>query len=299
MRDWKARVWGRNNLFGEMGGGGPGDHQRPLRSRMYLVRSAETPSSSSGKINEPLDRRLGSAAAHAGRNIPTAAPEDTVDSVLERMRGVRFDSAAVVAVCSGLQLAGLVTIERLLAAPGQATVATVMDAQPPVVAPGVDQEHAVWLAAQRAESGLAVVDEQGWFQGVIPPQRLAAILLEEHDEDLVRLGGFLKSSESARSASEESVGRRLWHRLPWLTVGLIGAMVSAVMLASIEDQMSANLAVAYFIPGIVYLADAVGTQTETLPFGASRSGWGSVKWRAGRPQRAFSLACCSRLPCCR
>ncbi len=226
--------------------------------------SNETPSSSSGTIDEPLDQRLGSAAAHAETNIPIADPEDTVDSVLNRMRGVRFESAAVVAVCSGTQLAGLVTIERLLAAPGQVALAAVMDAQPPVVAPGVDQEHAAWLAMRRAEPGLAVVDEKGQFQGVIPPQRLAAILLEEHDEDLVRLGGFLRSSASARSASEESVGRRLWHRLPWLAVGLIGAMASAAMLGSIESQMSANLAVAYFIPGIVYLADAVGTQTETL-----------------------------------
>jgi magnesium transporter len=236
---------------------------QPVRS-LDIVSSTETPGSSSGTVDEPLDRRLGSAAAHAETNIPMADPEDTVDSVLKRMRGVQFGSAAVVAVCSGVQLVGLVTIERLFAARGQATVATVMDAQPPVVAPGVDQEHAAWLATQRAESGLAVVDETGQFRGLIPPQRLAAILLEEHDEDLVRLGGFLRSSASARSASEESVGRRLWHRLPWLAVGLIGAMVSAAMLGSIENQMSANLAVAYFIPGIVYLADAVGTQTETL-----------------------------------
>jgi magnesium transporter len=162
---------------------------------------------------------------------------------------VRFDSAGVVAVCTGPKLAGLVTIELLLAAPGEAAVATVMDPEPPVVAPALDQEHAACLAAQRAESGLAVVDEQGQFQGLIPPQRLAAILLEEHDEDLVRLGGFLKSSASARSASEESVRRRLWHRLPWLGVGLIGAMISAVLLAGIEGEMSSNLAVAYFIPG--------------------------------------------------
>jgi magnesium transporter len=60
------------------------------------------------------------------------------------------------------------------------------------------------------------------------------------------------------------VGSRVWDRLPWLAVGVIGAMVSAALLAGIEDQMSANLAVAYFISGIVYLADAVGTQTETL-----------------------------------
>lgn len=106
-----------------------------------------------------FDRRLGSAATHAARNIPVAAPEDTVDSVLQRMRGIRFDSAAVVAVCSGRQLAGLVTIERLLASPGQLAVTSVMDARPPVVAPGVDQEHAAWLAVHRAEPGLAVVDE--------------------------------------------------------------------------------------------------------------------------------------------
>jgi magnesium transporter len=213
---------------------------------------------------ESLDRRLDSAAAHAGKNIPIAAPNETVDSVLERMRGVRFDSAVVVAICAEQQLVGLVTLERLLAAPGQAEVATVMDSEPPTVRPGVDQEQAAWLAAQRGELGLAVVDEQGRFQGLIPPQRLAAILLEEHDEDMARLGGFLRSSASARSASEESVGRRLMHRLPWLAVGLVGAMLSALLLSGIEQEISANVAVAYFIPAIVYLADAVGTQTETL-----------------------------------
>jgi magnesium transporter len=187
-----------------------------------------------------------------------------VDSVLDRMRGVRFDSAVVVAICAEQQLVGLVTVERLLAAPDQAALATVMDSDPPMVRPGVDQEQAAWLAAQRGELGLAVVDEEGRFQGLIPPQRLAAILLEEHDEDMARLGGFLRSSASARSASQESVGRRLWHRLPWLAVGLIGAMLSALLLSGIEHEISANVAVAYFIPAIVYLADAVGTQTETL-----------------------------------
>jgi magnesium transporter len=39
-----------------------------------------------------------------------------------------------------------------------------------------------------------------------PPQRLAGILLREHDEDLDRLGGFLASTPDARTASEETVG---------------------------------------------------------------------------------------------
>ena len=52
--------------------------------------------------------------------------------------------------------------------------------------------------------------------------------------------------------------------MPWLLVGLAGAMVSAVLMTAFEAQLDANLAVAYFVPGIVYLAAAVGTQTETL-----------------------------------
>jgi magnesium transporter len=41
-------------------------------------------------------------------------------------------------------------------------------------------------------------------------------------------------------------------------------MLSAILMGAFETQLSANLVVAYFIPGIVYLADAVGTQTEAL-----------------------------------
>ena len=146
---------------------------------------------------------------------------------------IHLRRAVVVAVCTNGRLVGLAPIERLLAAPADAVVADVMDSDPPVVAPGTHQERAAWLASQRAEPGLAVVDEHGHFQGLIPPHRLAGILLREHDEDLDRLGGFLASTAEARTASQETVARRLWHRMPWLAVGLAGAMASAGLLAGI------------------------------------------------------------------
>jgi magnesium transporter len=180
------------------------------------------------------------------------------------MRGKAFDSAAVVAVLDGPRLVGLATIEKMFAAPEGAAVGEVMDSAPPVVAPDTDQEHAAWRALQRDEPGLAVVDSEGDFRGLIAPQQLLEVLLHEHAEDMSRLGGFLHSVESARTASVESVSRRLWHRMPWLTVGLVGAMVSAGLMSAFEAQLNATLAVAYFVPGIVYLADAVGTQTETV-----------------------------------
>ena len=139
-----------------------------------------------------------------------------------------------------------------------------MDPNPPAVRPDTHQERAAWQAVQHGEPGLAVVDDDGRFRGLIAPQQLLTVLLQEHEEDLSRLGGFLHSVETTRETSVESVRRRLWHRVPWLLVGLLGAMVSAVFMAAFEVTLEANVAVAYFIPGIVYLADAVGTQTETL-----------------------------------
>ena len=66
------------------------------------------------------------------------------------------------------------------------------------------------------------------------------------------------------SSAEEPVTRRLCHRLPWLALGLAGAMLSAWIVSSAEDEIARNVALAFFMPAIVYMADAVGTQTEVL-----------------------------------
>jgi len=228
-----------------------------------------------------LEAKLGTAAAHAARNVPVAAPADIVETVIDSLRGKAFDSAAVIAVCRDGRLEGLCTIERLLAARPDVPISTVMDRRPPIVAPGTNQEHAAWQAMQRDEPGLAVVDERKRFIGLIPPQRLLGVLLEEHEQDVARFGGFLTSAQAARSASEENVAQRLWHRLPWLLIGLLGAMLAATMLGSFEDKLNANLAIAYFVPGIVYLADAVGTQTEALAIRGLSVGVG-IRRVAGR-----------------
>ncbi|MCV7367941.1 magnesium transporter [Mycolicibacterium duvalii] len=181
------------------------------------------------------------------------------------MHGRRFDSAAAVAVLDpARRLVGIATVEAMFAAPAGARLGDVMDPTPPTVAPDTDQEHAAWQAVQRAEPYLAVVDSDDRFLGLIPPHRLLGVLLHEHDEDLARLGGFLHTVESTRSTSVESVRKRLWHRVPWLIIGLLGAMTSAVLMTAFDARLNADLAIAYFVPGIVYLADAVGTQTETL-----------------------------------
>ncbi|MCE5291950.1 MAG: magnesium transporter [Nocardiaceae bacterium] len=210
------------------------------------------------------DVAVGTAAAHATADVPVASPDEPVDEFIERIRGRRFTCASVAAVCRGDTLVGLITMERLLNASPGALAKDVMDSDPPTVIAHHAQEIAVWKALQHDEPGLAVVDDAGKFVGLVPPQRLLTVLLEEHDQDIARISGYLASAAGARTASEEPVPLRLWHRLPWLLVGTIGAMIAAVVIDAFQAQLERQVLIAFFIPGIVYLADAVGTQTEAL-----------------------------------
>ena len=57
---------------------------------------------------------------------------------------------------------------------------------------------------------------------------------------------------------------RARHRLPWLLVGLAGSLIAAFVMSRFERILEHQLAVAFFVPTIVYLADAIGTQTEAI-----------------------------------
>jgi magnesium transporter len=196
---------------------------------------------------------------------PVFGPGETAADVREALVGASFHGADEVAVCiDGDRLVGLAPLRGILAAGADQRLADLMDADPPVVVVGHDREQAAWKAVQHGETSLAVVDERGAFRGLVPPARLLAVLLREHDEDFARLGGYLASTASARMAAEEPLSRRLWHRIPWLALGLAGAAVSAWLVGLFEGRLEADVRLAFFIPGVVYLADAVGTQTEAL-----------------------------------
>jgi magnesium transporter len=205
-----------------------------------------------------------SASDHVTQRVPITTPQSWAGNLRRSLAGQRYDNATHIAVCQDGKLAGVLRIEDLLAASENTAISSLMDPSPPVVAPGTDQEVAVWRAIQHDETSLAVVDEEDRFVGFVPPQRLIAVLLWEHEEDMTRLGGYLQDSSAARSASLEEVTRRFLHRIPWLLLGLVGALLAADIVGAFEERLQETVTLAFFIPGIVYLADAVGTQTETL-----------------------------------
>ena len=216
-----------------------------------------------GGVAEPAPQ-LGVARELATGRVPCAQPTQTAGDTRMEISGATFDYAGAVAVLDGGHLAGVVKIEDLLSASPDALMADLMDRTPPTIGTGSDEEAVVWETVMRGESTVAVEGPSGEFGGLIPPSRLLGVLLREHDEDLARLGGYLTSTAQARGAAQEGVVDRLWHRIPWLLLGLAGAMASAVIVGGFEEQLEKTVLLAFFLPAVVYMADAVGTQTETV-----------------------------------
>ncbi|MGD9703187.1 MAG: magnesium transporter [Acidimicrobiia bacterium] len=197
--------------------------------------------------------------------VPTTSAVTTADALRRQLIGSRYVSAAHIAVVDeDGRLVGVARIEDVLAAEPDIVVGALMDVDAPVIVAGVDEEVAAWKAVRHGESALAVLDDDGRFVGFVPPRRIVEVLLGEHDEDLARLGGYLASTSSARHAIEEPVVPRLVHRLPWLLLGLAGAIAAAGIVGAYERELARHVLLASFVPGVVYMADAVGTQTEAL-----------------------------------
>ncbi|MFN8126055.1 MAG: magnesium transporter [Candidatus Nanopelagicales bacterium] len=203
-------------------------------------------------------------SGRATTRVPICEPGESAATVRARVVGTSFDTVADLPVLTDGEVRGLVSVEALLAAADDTAMSAIMDRDPPTVAPGVDQEVAAWTMLQHGESSLLVVDGQGRFCGIVPPQRILSVLLAEHEEDLSRIAGVVHDTESVRDRTLESVPHRVLHRLPWLLVGLVGAMVAAMIVSSFDEAISAQVVLAFFLPGVVYMADAVGTQTETV-----------------------------------
>jgi magnesium transporter len=206
----------------------------------------------------------GEVSEYATARVPTASTSETAKSARSAMVGETFDLVDEIVVLSEEKLVGLVALSDLLEAADESSIEDLMDRDPVILRAGASEERAAWAMVRRQQRNLAIAEPDGSFVGLVPSDKLMGRLLTEHDEDAARLGGYLASSGRARLAAEEPVHRRILHRLPWLLIGLVGAMASAVIVGSFEEQLDKKVLLAFFLPAVVYMADAVGTQTETL-----------------------------------
>ena len=216
-------------------------------------------------MSTPPSAKRETSADHVNPNPVVARRGDTAAAVRQRIRdGARSDWELVCVIGHDERLLGTLTAAELLAFPDDTVLGDVVNPEQPRVLFDTDQEKMASIALHHQVAAMPVVDESGQLVGVVGSTTLMDILRREHVEDLHRLAGITRESADARNALEEAPLRRARHRLPWLVVGLVGSMVATFIVARFETTLAVKPELAFFIPGLVYLADAIGTQSEAV-----------------------------------
>lgn len=78
------------------------------------------------------------------------------------------------------------------------------------------------------------------------------------------MSSILKKEYIEEDDAHESIERLVERRVPWLFVGLVGGIFATLIVAQYEAILAADVRLAFFIPLVVYLSDAVETQAETI-----------------------------------
>lgn len=88
-------------------------------------------------------------------------------------------------------------------------------------------------------------------------------LHEEHARAL-KSAGIHHGEMQLLDVIHARISKLVGARLPWLLVGLLGGMLATSIMRYFETILQKQIALAFFIPVIVYMADAVGAQTGVL-----------------------------------
>ena len=83
-------------------------------------------------------------------------------------------------------------------------------------------------------------------------------------EDLQLIAGITPHEDGPRAALDASLIDRISRRLPWLVFGLVASSVITVVMVRFEHALAANVAVAFFVPALIYIAGAIGTQAVSV-----------------------------------
>ncbi len=125
-------------------------------------------------------------------------------------------------------------------------------------------EFVAHLSLKHGLSAIPVVNSDLIFLGAVTRQNILEILHRKHIEEKFHLAGIRHSHSNYDDIFKLSIFQSIKHRLLWLIIGLIGGILAAKIVNNFESTLSQNILLAAFIPLIVYIADAVGTQLEAF-----------------------------------
>ena len=220
-------------------------------------------------------------------------PQMTADeaiSYLRRQARSRLETIYYAYVLDPEQrLQGVVSFRDLFRAPPTRRVSEIMEREVVSANEELDQEALSRLFAEHDLTVIPIVDGQGVMKGIVTVDDIVDVVQEEATEDAQKFGGMEALDVPYLQSRRREMIRK---RGAWLTVLLIGQMLTATVLGFFEHDIERAVVLTLFIPLVISSGGNSGSQASTLVIRAMALGevrpadW----WRVMRRELATGAA---------
>jgi len=156
-------------------------------------------------------------------------------------------------------LLGRVSLKRIILAEDHTKIADIYDGDVISVETYIEQEEVANIMRKYDLDAVPVVNVHGKLLGRITIDDVVDVIAETAEEERQLMSGISEDVEE-----DDSIWMLTRARLPWLIVGVVGGLVSSLLMDSFEADLSRSLAIAFFVPLIMATGGNVGIQSSSI-----------------------------------
>lgn len=157
------------------------------------------------------------------------------------------------------RLKGVLPLKKMITHPSVSKIKHVMEDNPVVVKVDMPIDEVAIDFEKYDLVAMPVVDSIGRLMGQITVDDVMDQVREQQERDYQLASGI-----SSDVDADDSVLAQTKARLPWLLIGIVGGLLSSLILSGFEAQLAAVTALAYFIPLIGGTGGNVGVQASAI-----------------------------------
>lgn len=191
-------------------------------------------------------------------------PGMTVGEALKHLRAVAREKESIYA-CYVLEpgtgrLLGAVSLRDLVMSEFGRPLTEVMRKKPITVAATDDREAVAHKIAKYNLLAVPVIEADGSVAGFVTVDDVIDVMIEEQTEDILRMAA-VEPGALDRPYFDNPVWRVVRKRVGWLLLLFVGGTLTGTVLRHFEGQLSAVVALSFFIPMLIGTGGNAGAQT--------------------------------------
>ncbi len=153
---------------------------------------------------------------------------------------------------------GTIPLSRILRAGRPVPVTDIMETEMKLLPVNTDQEDVAFVFRQRDLVSAPVVDDAGRLVGAITIDDVVDVIDEEHEEDIMRLGGV--KEDDLYNATLDTTRSRFG----WLLINLGTAIMASMVIGLFDATLEQMVALAVLMPIVASMGGNAGTQSLTV-----------------------------------